>query len=70
MIELALSLSRYHPMYFVVCLCVVALTVMQVSRYVFLTCNRVIRARNISKHGWPTPPLDADGDVVHEDYDL
>ena len=23
-----------------------------------------VRSRNISRHGWPVPPVDADGDVV------
>ncbi len=28
-----------------------------------ITCIRLIRAANISKHGWPQAPMDADGDV-------
>ena len=70
MTELALSLSSYHPGYLVVCLCVVALAAVRMFRYVFLICRQVVRARNIGKHGCPTPPVNADGDVVHEDYDL
>ena len=33
----------------------------------FQIVNRVIRHRNIAAAGWPTPPLDADGDIVEED---
>lgn len=32
---------------------------------VFRCWNRLMRHLNIRKHGWPTPPLDADGDVVY-----
>lgn len=30
----------------------------------FRMWNRWLRHRNIAAHGWPTPPLDADGDVI------
>lgn len=28
-----------------------------------------MRHRNIKAHGWPTAPIDADGDVVYPDKD-
>ncbi len=32
--------------------------------YLWLAYNRTLRSRNIRAQGWPTPPIDADGDVV------
>lgn len=34
-------------------------------KYSFMAYNRSVRARNIAAHGWPTAPVDADGDVVY-----
>jgi hypothetical protein len=31
----------------------------------FWALNRFFRSRNIRAHGWPTAPVDADGDVVY-----
>lgn len=31
--------------------------------------NRILRHRNILKHGYPTAPVDADGDVILPDAD-
>lgn len=33
--------------------------------YAFRAYNRTLRSRNIVAHGWPTAPVDADGDVVY-----
>lgn len=30
----------------------------------FRMLNRYLRSRNIAAHGWPRPPMDADGDIV------
>lgn len=30
-------------------------------RFYKIRCRR----KNIEQHGWPVPPLDADGDIVH-----
>lgn len=35
----------------------------------FWALNRFFRSRNIRAHGWPTAPIDADGDVVYPDKD-
>jgi hypothetical protein len=35
-----------------------------IVRQPFRIINRVVRSRNIAKHGWPKPPMDADGDIV------
>ena len=29
--------------------------------------QRCLRHRAIMRHGWPTPPMDADGDVIYPD---
>lgn len=34
-------------------------------RYMMVAYNRKKRAENIARHGWPKPPMDADGDIVH-----
>ena len=34
-------------------------------RYAFRAYNRRLRSRNIAAHGWPKPPVDADGDIVY-----
>ncbi len=33
--------------------------------FAFMAWNRTLRSRNIRTQGWPTAPIDADGDVVH-----
>lgn len=33
-------------------------------KYPWLVLKRSIRSKDIQKHGWPTAPIDADGDVV------
>ncbi len=33
--------------------------------YAFKAYNRTLRSRNIAAQGWPTAPVDADGDVVY-----
>lgn len=35
----------------------------------FWALNRYFRSRNIAQHGWPTAPMDADGDIVYPDKD-
>ncbi len=45
--------------------CVVGGTVTAPFRWGFRAYNRSLRARNIALHGWPTAPIDADGDVVY-----
>ena len=34
-------------------------------RILLIMYNRTLRSRHILKHGWPTAPVDADGDVVY-----
>lgn len=46
-----------------------ALIVASVLKSPFWALNRFFRSRNIAKHGWPTAPIDADGDVVYPDKD-
>lgn len=37
--------------------------------YAFRAYNRTLRSRNIAAHGWPTAPIDADGDVIYPERD-
>lgn len=48
---------------------IVAWAVTRPFHYAFMAYNRTLRSRNIKLHGWPTPPTDADGDVVYPDKD-
>jgi len=44
---------------------ILAYILMSPVRYAFRAYNRRLRAKNIALHGWPTAPIDADGDVVY-----
>ncbi|ASJ58980.1 hypothetical protein KEM44_21065 [Sinorhizobium meliloti] len=33
-------------------------------KYAWHVLKRAIRSRDIQRHGWPTAPIDADGDIV------
>lgn len=46
---------------------IVAWVVTQPFAYAFRAYNRRLRSKNIAAHGWPTAPVDADGDVVYPD---
>lgn len=35
--------------------------------YGFYAYKHTLRSRNITAHGWPTAPINADGDVVYPD---
>lgn len=54
-----------NPGYAFLIVLTIAWAVVQPFRYAFAVYNRTIRARNIAAHGWPTAPIDADGDVVY-----
>lgn len=44
-------------------------SICSVLKMPFWALNRFFRSRNIAKHGWPTAPMDADGDLVYPDKD-
>lgn len=48
---------------------ILAYLLMAPVRYAFRAYNRHLRSKNIALHGWPTAPIDADGDVVYPDKD-
>lgn len=58
-----------HPVAAFFMLWVVAWAAVQPFRYAYLAYNRTLRSRHIAAHGWPTAPVDADGDVVYPDKD-
>lgn len=37
-----------------------------ITRFIFRIFNRILRHRNIMKHGYPPPHCDADGDFKEE----
>lgn len=36
-------------------------------RYAYKAYNRRLRHKNILAHGWPIPPVDADGDIIKKE---
>lgn len=61
------SFAIANPGYTFLIFWVLAWAVTRPFWYVFVAYNRKLRARNIAAHGWPTAPVDADGDVVYPD---
>lgn len=37
--------------------------------YSYKAYRRRLRSRDIAAHGWPTAPIDADGDVIYSEYE-
>lgn len=56
-----------HPIAAIVLAVIAAYFATSPFRYAFRIYNRRLRNKNILAHGWPTPPMDADGDVVYKD---
>ena len=56
-----LSFAGEHPVVAVL----VVWSICSVLKMPFWALNRFFRSRNITKHGWPSAPLDADGDIVY-----
>lgn len=57
--------AKDSPYLFFFCIWIVAWAATAPIVYGFRAYNRTLRSRNIAAHGWPTPPIDADGDVVY-----
>lgn len=57
--------AQSNPGLFTVLWCVAAIAAVQVFHNIFRIWNRTLRSRNVQKNGWPTPPVDADGDIVY-----
>lgn len=58
-----------NPGYTFLIIWVLAWAFVQPFRLAWLAYNRSLRSKNIAANGWPTPPLDADGDIVHPKKD-
>lgn len=54
-----------HPILTVILAMTAASAVRSIFYYPAWAYNRRLRAANIAAHGWPTAPMDADGDVVY-----
>lgn len=63
------TFANENPLTFAFLCCVAAGTFCSPFRYAYLAYKNKNRAKNIAAHGWPTPPLDADGDVVFPEKD-
>jgi hypothetical protein len=60
-----LNFAGVHPVFSFLSLVVIATTIVAPFRYAFLFYNRKLRSKNVQLHGWPKPPIDADGDLVY-----
>lgn len=58
------AFAGHHPITAILLACCAATVLVAPFKYSFMAFNRAMRARNIAARGWPTAPLDADGDVV------
>jgi len=63
------SFAAQNPGTFFFVALVAGWTVTRPFHYAFMAYNRTLRSRNIVAHGWPTAPVDADGDVVYPESD-
>jgi hypothetical protein len=64
MLQTVLDFAAHNPVLAVFLFVAMEVFTVVLISLPFLLANRFLRSRNIAKHGWPTPPLDADGDVV------
>lgn len=60
-----LAFAGEHPVVAILTVWAVCGVVKVVIKMPFWALNRLLRSRNIAKHGWPAAPVDADGDVVY-----
>lgn len=44
---------------------ILAYLLMAPIRYAYRAYNRRLRHKNILAHGWPSAPMDADGDLIY-----
>lgn len=59
-----------NPGYTFLIVWVLAWAWVQPFKYAWLAYNRMLRARSIAAHGYPTTPhMDADGDLVYPECD-
>lgn len=61
----AWDFAAQHPVMAIV----LTYIIMAPVRYSYRAYSRYLRHKNIAAHGWPTAPVDADGDVVYPDAD-
>ena len=61
--------AKTNPGTFFFIILVLAWAATRAFWYAWVAYNRTLRSRNIAAHGWPIPPIDADGDVVYRDQD-
>lgn len=69
MADFLMQFAKESPFLFFFCFWIAAWAVTTPITYGFRAYNRHLRSKNIAAHGWPTAPIDADGDVVYPDED-
>ena len=53
-----------HPVLTVILALIAGSVAKAAIRLPFIMYRLRVRERNISLHGWPQPPMDADGDII------
>jgi len=61
--EKLLTFAAKHPVLTVILALIAAWTLTSPFRKLAWSYNRHLRSKNIRAHGWPKPPVDADGDI-------
>jgi len=57
--------AKENPFLFFLIFWIAAWAVTRPFWWAFKAYNRSLRSKNIAAQGWPTAPIDADGDVVY-----
>lgn len=61
------DLARESPIAAVLMFWIACWAAVQPFKYGYKAYKYRLRAKNIALHGWPSPPLDADGEVRYPD---
>ena len=61
----AFQFSQREPLAAIIIVLIICYAATRPFAYGFMAYNRRLRSMNIRAHGWPTAPIDADGDVVY-----
>jgi hypothetical protein len=63
------ELARESPIVVMVMFWVACWAAVQPFKFAYKAYKYRLRAKNIAQHGWPIPPLDADGELRYPDTD-
>lgn len=61
----AFEFAQHQPLAAIIIVLIISYAATRPFAYGFQAYNRHLRSMNIRERGWPTAPIDADGDVVY-----